>query len=83
VAAVDVSLQAQSASDADYFMRNVARSLSTEEARQIKLSVLSAYRWQYIVSGVQHPHFGRLLTSMTTPAQMSRIQLALAPLMNA
>jgi len=83
VAAVDGILQAQSASDADYFMRNVARSLSTEEAGQITLSVLSAYRWQYIISGVQHPHFGRLLTSMTTPAQMSRIQLALAPLMNA
>jgi hypothetical protein len=30
---------------------------------------------------VQHPHFGRLLTSMTTDAQMQRIQTALAPLM--
>jgi hypothetical protein len=82
VAAVDGILQAQSAADADYFMRNVARSLSTEETMQIKRSVLSAYRWQYIISGVQHPHFGRLLTSMTTPAQLSRIQMALAPIMN-
>lgn len=82
VAAVDGILQAQSAADADYFMRNVARSLSTEETLQIKLSVLGAYRWQYIISGVQHPHFGRLLTSMTTPAQMARIQMALAPIMN-
>jgi hypothetical protein len=82
VAAVDGILQAQSAADADYFMRNVSRSLSTEETMQIKLSLLSAYRWQYIISGVQHPHFRRLLTSMTTPAQMSRIQLALTPIMN-
>jgi hypothetical protein len=44
--------------------------------------VLSAYRWQYIVSGVQHPHFGRLLTSMTTLTQMSQIQAALAPIIN-
>jgi len=44
--------------------------------------VLSAYRWQYIISGVQHPHFGRLLTRMTTPAQMSRVQTALAPIMS-
>ena len=82
VAAVDGILQAQSASDADYFIRNVARPFSVEETAQIKTSVLSAYRWQYIISGVQHPHFGRLLTSMTTPTQMSQIQAALAPIMN-
>jgi len=82
VAAVDGILQAQSASDADYFIGNVSRALSSEETVQIKRSLLSAYRWQYIFSGVQHPHFGRLLTSMTTPAQMSRIQMALAPMMD-
>jgi len=81
VAAVDGILQAQSASDADYFIGNVSRALSSEETMQIKRSLLSAYRWQYIISGVQHPHFGRLLTSMTTAAQMSRIQMALAPMM--
>jgi hypothetical protein len=82
VAAVDGILQAQSASDSDYFIRNVARPLSVEESTRIKDSVLSAYRWQYIISGVQHPHFGRLLTSMTTPTQMSQIRTALAPIMN-
>jgi hypothetical protein len=82
VAAVDAILLAQSASDADYFMGNVSRSFSGDEAEQIKACVLGAYRWQYIVSGVQHPHFGRLLTHMTTPAQMSRIQAALAPIMS-
>jgi len=82
VAAVDGILQAQSASDADYFFGSVSRSFSVEETIQVKAAMLSAYRWQYIISGVQHPHFGRLLTSMTTPAQMSRIQAALAPIMN-
>ncbi|RAI66395.1 hypothetical protein DOZ80_21275 [Pseudomonas fluorescens] len=82
VAAVDAILLAQSASDADYFMGNVSRSFSTDQAAQIKAGVLGAYRWQYIVSGVQHPHFGQLLTQMTTPAQMSRIQAALAPIMS-
>ena len=82
VAAVDGILQAQAASDADYFFCNVSRSLSVEETVQVKTAMLSAYRWQYIISGVQHPHFGRLLTSMTTPAQKSRIQAALAPIMN-
>jgi hypothetical protein len=82
VAAVDGILQAQAASDADYFVRNVPRPFSVEESTRIKTSVLSAYRWQYITSGVQHPHFGRLLTSMTTPVQMSKIQAALAPIVN-
>jgi hypothetical protein len=82
VAAVDGILQAQSASDADYFIRNVARPLRAEESAQIVAAVLSAYRWQYIISGVQHPHFGRLLASMTTPTQLSQIQTALAPIIN-
>lgn len=82
VAAVDTILQTQAASDADYFMRNVSPSFGVDEAAQIRACVLGAYRWQYIISGVQHPHFGRLLAGMTTPAQMSRIQTALAPIMN-
>ena len=82
VAAVDGILQAQAASDADYFIRCALRPFSEEESSRIRTSVLSAYRWQYIISGVQHPHFGRLLTSMTTPTQMSQIQTALAPIMN-
>jgi len=82
VAAVDAILQAQSAADAAYFIGNGSRPFSVDETAQIRASVLNAYRWQYIISGVQHPHFGRLLASMTTPAQMSRIQTALQPIMN-
>jgi hypothetical protein len=80
VAAIDGILQAQAQADASYFIRNVGRSLTAQEAAQTEVTLLAAYRWQYIISGVQHPHFGRLLTSMTTPEQMSRIQEALAPI---
>lgn len=80
VGAIDGILQAQSQADASYFIRNVGRLLTAEEATQIETTLLAAYRWQYIISGVQHPHFGRLLASMTTTAQMSRIQAALAPI---
>jgi hypothetical protein len=80
VAAVDGILQAQSAADVDYFVRNVSRPFSTEESALIRTSVLRAYRWQYIVSGVQNRRFGELLATMTTPEQMSRIQTALAPI---
>ena len=82
VAAVDGILQAQSAADADYFVRCALRPFNEEERARIRTSVLSAYRWQYIISGVQHPHFGRLLASMTTSTQMTQIQTALAPIMN-
>jgi hypothetical protein len=80
VAAVDGILRAQSAADADYFIRNVSRPFSAEESALIETSVFRAYRWQYIVSGVQNRRFGELLGSMTTPEQMSRIQTALAPI---
>ncbi len=81
VAAVDGILQAQSAADVEYFVSTVTRKFREDELLQIKAGVLGAYRWQYIISGVQHRHFGKLLTSMTTPEQMLRIQAALAPIM--
>jgi len=81
VAAVDGILRAQSKSDADYFIRNAGRTFSSGDTSQVEATVLAAYRWQYIISGAQHPHFGRLLTSMTTAEQMARIQSALAPIM--
>ena len=83
VAAVDGILQAQSAADVEYFVRSASRPFSEEEVGDIKSVVLGAYRWQYIISGVRHPHFGKLLTSMTTSAQMQRIQAALAPILTA
>lgn len=83
VGAVDGLLQGQSRSDAAYFMSAAGREFPAAEAAQIEAAMLAAYRWQYIVSGVQHAHFGRLLRSMTTPAQMARIQQALKPIMGA
>ena len=82
VGAVDGILQAQSAADAEYFLAIAGRRFTGEEEAGIRALLLRAYRWQYIVSGVQHPHFGRLLTGMTTEAQMGRIQAALAPILN-
>ena len=80
VGAVDDILRGQAAADAEYFIGIAGRPFTGDEAAAIRTQVLRAYRWQYIVSGVQHPHFGRLLTNMTTATQMSRIQAALAPI---
>ncbi|HEY5807204.1 MAG TPA: diiron oxygenase [Povalibacter sp.] len=82
VGAVDGILQTQSAADCEYFVRIASREYSEAEVAQIKAVVLGAYRWQYIITGVRHPHFGKLLTGMTTPAQMQRIQTALAPIVS-
>jgi len=68
--------------DSAYFLRLCDRNFRDDEQHAIKDLLVKAYRWQYIVSGVQHRHFGRLLTEFTTTAQMQRIQNALAPIMN-
>ena len=80
VGAVDGILQGQAAADTAYFLAIAGRGFGEDEQAAIRALVLRAYRWQYIVSGVQHRHFGRLLTGMTTEAQMNRIQAALAPI---
>ena len=81
VGAVDGILQAQSVSDAHYFVEVSGRPFRTVEIDAVEATVLAAYRYQYIVSGVQIPRFGELLNGMITPAQGQRIGDALAPLM--
>jgi len=81
VGAVDGILQMQSAADAHYFVQICGRPLTAGEVATVKATVLAAYRWQYIVSGVQLPRFRSLLSGMITPAQGERISAALAPIM--
>ena len=50
------------------------------EQERVRAGVLKAYRWQYIVSGVEDPRFMDILGSMITPAQADRIGKALAPI---
>lgn len=78
--ATDALLRAQAAADLDYFLMNSGRAFCAEEMGFVKRGILRAYRWQYIVSGIEHVHFARLLTDMTTADQLARIQRALAPI---
>ena len=80
VGAVDGILQAQAEADAGYFAANCDRAVTAAEAREIESAFLKAYRWQYIHSGAQHPHFGKVLTSLINEEQGRRIQAALATL---
>ena len=80
VAAVDGILQAQAKADAGYFAGKCGRAVNEVEARAIEAGFLKAYRWQYIHSGAQHPHFAKVLSSLITQSQGERIQAALATL---
>lgn len=81
VGAVDGLVCGQAALDSAYFLKVCSRGFTDEEQRAIKDLLVKAYRWQYIITGVQHRHFGRLLTEFTTGAQMEKIQRALEPIM--
>jgi len=81
VGAIDGMLQAQAQADAAYCVENVGRTLSPAEREAIGDTLLAAYRWQYIVSGVQEPRFSGVLASLVTPAQHARIGAALAPIL--
>jgi hypothetical protein len=80
VAAVDGILQMQAAADTDYFLRVCGRVFDKTQTNRIKETMLRAYRWQYITSGVQEERFQKILGGMITEAQMKRIGAALAPI---
>jgi len=80
VGAVDGILQAQAAADAAYFIGSAGTAFSDVQKQQIHDTVLKAYRWQYILSGVMEPRFQKTLFALVDEVQGARIQAALAPL---
>ena len=80
VVAVDGILQAQSTADAEYFLKISDRNLTEQQQGKVMHGLLRAYRWQYIVSGAEHPKFQEILGGLITEAQGERITNALAPL---
>ena len=80
VGAIDGMLQAQAAADAHYFVTHLDRALSDDEEARVHAGMLDAYRWQYIISGVDEPRFGEILMSVIGEAQGARLGAALAPL---
>jgi hypothetical protein len=78
--AVDGLVQGQAAADTSYFLDNLGRTLTPQEGERIGATLLAAYRWQYIGSGVGEPRFVAILSSLTTPEHKARIGAALAPI---
>jgi len=81
VVAVDGILQVQSKADAEYFFQICDEQYSTEQCIAVENKLLEAYRWQYIISGVQEPRFQKALGNMINQQQLETIQHALATLM--
>jgi len=77
---LDTIVRKQAEADTGYFLRHVGRSPSAEEAATLRDRILAAYRWQYIVTGIQEPRFGAVLKELTTPSQLERLRAALAPI---
>jgi hypothetical protein len=80
VGAVDGIVQMQADSDTDYFLSICKRSFTSEQSAHIRAVMLHAYRWQFIISGVQDERFGTILSGMITEAQAQRIGAALVPI---
>jgi hypothetical protein len=54
---VDGILQAQASADAGYSAATCGRAIGEAESRAIEAAFLKSYRWQYLHSGAQQPHF--------------------------
>jgi hypothetical protein len=80
VAAVDGILQMQANADAEYFLQVAGRTFDAAQEEALRRTVLKAYRWQYIGSGVQNERFQKVLGSLITDQQMQRIGTALTPI---
>lgn len=78
VGAVDGILQGQSVADVAYFQSIAARRFDAAQIEHLRATVLRAYRWQYILSGAQHPRFLELLLGMIDGAQAARVTAALS-----
>ncbi len=83
VGAVDGILQVQAQADAAYFRAACGRDFREEDSLKIDQAFLGAYRWQYIVSGVQDERFNQILGGMVSAEQGARIGAALKPILDA
>jgi hypothetical protein len=82
VAAVDGLLQLQAGADASYFLEVSGRQFTPAQQERVRAGILKAYRWQYIVSGIEEPRFKAILGDMITSEQADLIRQALAPIVN-
>ncbi len=80
VGAVDSLLSAQAGADAAYAESVFGRACSPDQRASIEHTLRRAYRFQYILSGVQRTRFPEILRSMIDQESFARVERALATL---
>jgi hypothetical protein len=64
--AVDELLAQQIELDIDALGQAAGRTFTDGERDEIRTHQRRAYRWTFLVSGLQHPHFVRIVERLTT-----------------
>jgi hypothetical protein len=78
--AVDGLLSQQADLDLTSLGRAIGRELSDGDKADIKRHTLRAYRWTFLVSGLEHPNFVQIVGELTTrgPAKLAAVAKALS-----
>jgi hypothetical protein len=78
--AIDQLLAQQVEMDLDTLERAARRTFSESDRDNIRIHQRRAYRWTFLVSGLEHPDFVRIVgrLSATGPEQLARAAAALA-----
>jgi hypothetical protein len=78
--AVDGLLSQQADLDLESLEQAVGRTLSEDDRAEIKRNTLRAYRWTFLVSGLEHPNFVRIVSELTKrgPAKLEAVARALS-----
>ena len=78
--AVDGLLSQQADLDLESLAHAIGRTLSEDEKAEIKRNTLRAYRWTFLVSGLEHPKFVRIVSELTRrgPAKLEAVARALS-----
>jgi len=78
--AVDGLLSQQADLDLASLERAIGRNLSDAEKDEIKRHTQRAYRWTFLVSGLEHPNFVRIVSELTErgPAKLQAVARALS-----
>ena len=80
VHAVDGIVQQQARADTAYFLVTEKSPLLPAQAKHLAACVLSAYRWQYLLSGLHDENFNKILAGLLAPMQIERLRAATVPL---
>jgi len=78
--AVDGLLSQQADLDLESLEKAIGRTLSDAEKEEIKRNTHRAYRWTFLVSGLEHPKFVKIVSELTNrgPAKLEAVARALS-----